>query len=51
MPDDKDSEKNKKGIGSEYHQVPPPLRGNYTFYDEEKVAKCLNMVDQLNILI
>ncbi|XP_021990848.1 uncharacterized protein LOC110887577 [Helianthus annuus] len=24
-PDDNDSEKNKKGIGSEYHQVPPPF--------------------------
>ncbi|KAJ0789256.1 hypothetical protein HanPI659440_Chr05g0201371 [Helianthus annuus] len=45
--DDKDSDKNKKGIGSEYHQVPPPLRDNYTFYDEEKVAKGLNIVDQL----
>ncbi|KAJ0694889.1 hypothetical protein HanPI659440_Chr15g0613961 [Helianthus annuus] len=45
-PDDKDSEKNKKGIGSEY-QVPPPLRGNYMFCDEERVAKGLNMVDQL----
>ncbi|MFS7888887.1 hypothetical protein Hanom_Chr00s000002g01600331 [Helianthus anomalus] len=25
-PDDYDSEKNKKGIGSQYHQVPPPLK-------------------------
>ncbi|MFS7977448.1 hypothetical protein Hanom_Chr10g00904081 [Helianthus anomalus] len=46
-PDDKDTEKNTKGIGSEYHQVPPPLRNNYTFYDEEKVAKGLNIVAQL----
>ncbi|MFS7998145.1 hypothetical protein Hanom_Chr12g01150271 [Helianthus anomalus] len=39
-PDDKDSEKkNKKGIGSEYHQVPPPLENNYTFYDYQEVAK------------
>ncbi|MFS8024217.1 hypothetical protein Hanom_Chr16g01460631 [Helianthus anomalus] len=46
-PDDNDSEKNKKGIGSEYHQVPPPLEKNYTFYDDEMVAKAMNMVDQL----
>ena len=46
-PDDKDTDKNKKGIGSEFHQVPPPLRNNYTFYDEEKVAKGLNIADQL----
>ncbi|KAF5759446.1 putative transcription factor interactor and regulator CCHC(Zn) family [Helianthus annuus] len=46
-PDDKDTDKNRKGIGSEFHQVPPPLRNNYTFYDEEKVAKGLNIVDQL----
>ncbi|XP_022042023.1 interaptin-like [Helianthus annuus] len=38
-PDGKDSEKNKKGIGSEYHQVPPSLEDNYTFYDGEKVEK------------
>ncbi|MFS7911440.1 hypothetical protein Hanom_Chr02g00118111 [Helianthus anomalus] len=35
-----------KGIGSEYHQVPPPLEKKYTFYDDEKVAKAINMVDQ-----
>ncbi|KAJ0826973.1 putative transcription factor interactor and regulator CCHC(Zn) family [Helianthus annuus] len=46
-PDDKDTNKCKKGIGSEFHQVPPPLRDNYTFYDEEKVAKGLNIADQL----
>ncbi|KAJ0836751.1 putative transcription factor interactor and regulator CCHC(Zn) family [Helianthus annuus] len=46
-PDNKDTNLCKKGIGSEYHQVPPPLRDNYTFYDEEKVAKGLNIVDQL----
>ncbi|KAJ0763806.1 hypothetical protein HanPI659440_Chr08g0285171 [Helianthus annuus] len=46
-PDDKDTDNCKKGIGSEFHQVPPPLRNNYTFYDEEKVAKGLNIVDQL----
>ncbi|KAJ0929621.1 putative transcription factor interactor and regulator CCHC(Zn) family [Helianthus annuus] len=46
-PDEKASEKNKKGIGSEYHQVPPPLENNYTFYDGEKVEKVINMVDQL----
>ncbi|MFS7946068.1 hypothetical protein Hanom_Chr06g00531681 [Helianthus anomalus] len=44
-PDDNDSEKNKKGIGSEYHQVPPPLEKSYTFYDDEKVAKAISMVD------
>ncbi|KAJ0912570.1 hypothetical protein HanRHA438_Chr06g0275811 [Helianthus annuus] len=36
-PDGKESEKNKKGIGSEYHQVPLPLENIYTFYDGEKV--------------
>ncbi|KAM0013533.1 hypothetical protein Hdeb2414_s0042g00740311 [Helianthus debilis subsp. tardiflorus] len=46
-PDGKDSEKNKKGIGSEFHQVPPPLENNYTFFDGEKVEKAINMVDQL----
>ncbi|KAJ0734585.1 putative transcription factor interactor and regulator CCHC(Zn) family [Helianthus annuus] len=46
-PDDKDTDSCKKGIGSEFHQVPPPLRNNYTFYDEEKVAKGLNIADQL----
>ncbi|KAJ0714031.1 putative transcription factor interactor and regulator CCHC(Zn) family [Helianthus annuus] len=46
-PDNKDTNVCKKGIGSEYHQVPPPLRDNYTFYDEEKVAKGLNIADQL----
>ncbi|MFS7946707.1 hypothetical protein Hanom_Chr06g00539481 [Helianthus anomalus] len=50
-PDDKDSEKNKKGIGSEYHKVPPPLKEKYAFYDEEKVIKGLNMVDQLHVNI
>ncbi|KAJ0809384.1 putative transcription factor interactor and regulator CCHC(Zn) family [Helianthus annuus] len=45
-PDEKESE-NKKGIGSEYHQVPPPLENNYTFYDGEQVEKVINMVDQL----
>ncbi|XP_035841293.1 golgin subfamily A member 6-like protein 6 [Helianthus annuus] len=34
-PGDDDSEKNKKGIGSEYHQVPPPKK--LAFYDDEKV--------------
>ncbi|MFS7912487.1 hypothetical protein Hanom_Chr02g00130521 [Helianthus anomalus] len=46
-PNDHDSEKNKKGTGSEFHQVPPPLENNYTFYDDEKVAKTINIVDQL----
>ncbi|KAJ0604142.1 putative transcription factor interactor and regulator CCHC(Zn) family [Helianthus annuus] len=46
-PDNKDTNVCKKGIGSEYHQVPPPLRDNYTFYDEEKVAKGLNIAEQL----
>ncbi|KAJ0456093.1 putative transcription factor interactor and regulator CCHC(Zn) family [Helianthus annuus] len=46
-PDDKDTNNCKKGIDSEFHQVPPPLRDNYTFYDEEKVAKGLNIADQL----
>ncbi|MFS7934998.1 hypothetical protein Hanom_Chr05g00398231 [Helianthus anomalus] len=46
-PDDNDSEKNKKEIGSEYHQVPPPFEKKFTFYDDEKVAKAFNMVDQL----
>ncbi|MFS7919099.1 hypothetical protein Hanom_Chr03g00208901 [Helianthus anomalus] len=46
-PNDKDSKKNKKGIGPGYHQVPPPLEDNYTFYDGEKVEKAINMVDQL----
>ena len=44
-PDGKDSEKNKKGIGSEFHQVPPPEK--FAFYDDEKVEKAFNMVDQL----
>ncbi|MFS8021614.1 hypothetical protein Hanom_Chr16g01429501 [Helianthus anomalus] len=39
--DDHDFDKNKKGIGSEYHQVPPPLENNYTFYDDEKVEKAV----------
>ncbi|KAJ0446513.1 putative transcription factor interactor and regulator CCHC(Zn) family [Helianthus annuus] len=46
-PDNKDTNVCNKGIGSEYHQVPPPLRDSYTFYDEEKVAKGLNIADQL----
>ncbi|MFS7977249.1 hypothetical protein Hanom_Chr10g00901831 [Helianthus anomalus] len=46
-PNDNDSEKNKKGIGSEYHQVPPPLENNYTFCDDEKVVKGINTVNQL----
>ncbi|MFS8002461.1 hypothetical protein Hanom_Chr13g01202331 [Helianthus anomalus] len=46
-PDDSDSENNKKGIGSKYHQVPPPLDKNDAFYDDKKVAKTMNMVDQL----
>ncbi|KAJ0652898.1 putative transcription factor interactor and regulator CCHC(Zn) family [Helianthus annuus] len=46
-PDNKDTDNCKKGIGSEFHQVPPPLRNNYTFYDEEKVAKGLNITEQL----
>ncbi|MFS8006475.1 hypothetical protein Hanom_Chr14g01249571 [Helianthus anomalus] len=45
-PDDNDSDKNKKGIGSEYHQVPPPFEKNYTFNYDEKVAKEINIVDQ-----
>ncbi|KAF5778302.1 putative transcription factor interactor and regulator CCHC(Zn) family [Helianthus annuus] len=44
-PDGKDSEQNKKGIGSEFHQVPPPKK--FAFYDDEKVEKAFNMVDQL----
>ncbi|KAJ0508376.1 putative transcription factor interactor and regulator CCHC(Zn) family [Helianthus annuus] len=44
-PDGKDSEQNKKGIGSEFHQVPPPEK--FVFYDEEKVEKAFNLVDQL----
>ncbi|MFS7969417.1 hypothetical protein Hanom_Chr09g00808961 [Helianthus anomalus] len=46
-PDDNDSEKNKKGICSEYHQIPPPLEKKYTLCDDENVAKAINMVDQL----
>ncbi|MFS7961594.1 hypothetical protein Hanom_Chr08g00716941 [Helianthus anomalus] len=46
-PEDKDPKKNNKGIGSEYHQVPPPFEENFTFYDDEKVEKAFNMVDQL----
>ncbi|MFS8022487.1 hypothetical protein Hanom_Chr16g01440001 [Helianthus anomalus] len=46
-PDNNDSEKNKKDIGSEYHQVPPPFEKKFTFYDDEKVAKAFDMVDQL----
>ncbi|KAF5773936.1 hypothetical protein HanRHA438_Chr13g0605141 [Helianthus annuus] len=45
--DDNDSKKNKKEIGSEYHQVPPPLEKNYTFYDDEMVVKAFDMVDHL----
>ncbi|KAM0071966.1 putative transcription factor interactor and regulator CCHC(Zn) family [Helianthus debilis subsp. tardiflorus] len=44
-PDGKDSEQNKKGIDSEFHQVPPPEK--FVFYDEEKVEKAFNMADQL----
>ncbi|KAJ0876109.1 putative transcription factor interactor and regulator CCHC(Zn) family [Helianthus annuus] len=44
-PGDGESEQNKKGIGSEFHQVPPPEK--FAFYDEEKVEKAFNMVDQL----
>ncbi|KAJ0480467.1 putative transcription factor interactor and regulator CCHC(Zn) family [Helianthus annuus] len=43
-PGDDESEQNKKGIGSEFHQVPPPEK--FAFYDEEKVEKAFNMVDQ-----
>ncbi|KAJ0560275.1 hypothetical protein HanHA300_Chr06g0209641 [Helianthus annuus] len=43
-PNGKDSELNKKGIGSEFHQVPPPEK--FAFYDDEKVEKAFNMVDQ-----
>ncbi|MFS7995411.1 hypothetical protein Hanom_Chr12g01117611 [Helianthus anomalus] len=32
--DDNDSEKNKKGIGSEYHQIPPPFEKKFTLYDD-----------------
>ncbi|MFS8031196.1 hypothetical protein Hanom_Chr17g01542981 [Helianthus anomalus] len=46
-PDENDSEKNKKGIGSEYHQVSPSFKKKFTFYDDEKVAKAFNIVDQL----
>ncbi|XP_021984993.1 uncharacterized protein LOC110880862 [Helianthus annuus] len=45
--DDKDSERNTKGIGSEYNQVPPLFEKNFTFYDDEKLEKAFNMVDQL----
>ncbi|XP_022014280.1 protein MNN4-like [Helianthus annuus] len=38
-PDYNDFEKNKKGIGSEYHQVPPLFEEKFTFYDDEKVEK------------
>ncbi|XP_022023988.1 cyclic nucleotide-gated cation channel beta-1-like [Helianthus annuus] len=44
---DKDSERNKIGIVSEYHQVPPPFEKKFTFYDDDKVEKAFNMVDQL----
>ncbi|KAJ0573288.1 hypothetical protein HanRHA438_Chr06g0264711 [Helianthus annuus] len=44
-PNGKDSELNKKGIGSEFHQVPPPEK--FAFYDDEKVEKAFNVVDQL----
>ncbi|KAJ0501304.1 hypothetical protein HanHA300_Chr11g0399291 [Helianthus annuus] len=44
-PGDGDSEKNKKGIGFEFHQVPPPEK--FAFYDDEKIEKAFNMVDQL----
>ncbi|KAJ0851059.1 putative transcription factor interactor and regulator CCHC(Zn) family [Helianthus annuus] len=44
-PGDGESEQNKKGIGSEFHQVPPPEK--FAFYDEEKVEKAFNMVDKL----
>ncbi|KAM0057614.1 putative transcription factor interactor and regulator CCHC(Zn) family [Helianthus debilis subsp. tardiflorus] len=44
-PGEGESEQNKKGIGSEFHQVPPPEK--FAFYDEEKVEKAFNMVDQL----
>ncbi|MFS7935805.1 hypothetical protein Hanom_Chr05g00407861 [Helianthus anomalus] len=46
-PNGKESEKNKKGIRLEYHQVPPPLEDNYTFYDCKNVEKVINMVEQL----
>ncbi|MFS7890054.1 hypothetical protein Hanom_Chr00s000006g01614231 [Helianthus anomalus] len=48
-PYENDSEKKniKKGIASEYHQVLPPMEGFYTFYDDEKVEKAINMVDHL----
>ncbi|XP_035834149.1 centlein-like [Helianthus annuus] len=45
-PDDNDFEQNKKGIGSEYHLVPPPFEEKFTFYDDEKVEKSFNMVNQ-----
>ncbi|MFS8002343.1 hypothetical protein Hanom_Chr13g01200981 [Helianthus anomalus] len=45
--DDNDSKKNNKGIGSEYHQVPPPFEKKFTFYDDEKVEKAFNMVDKM----
>ncbi|MFS7930735.1 hypothetical protein Hanom_Chr04g00347781 [Helianthus anomalus] len=43
-PDENKSEKKniKKGIRSEYHQVPLPIEGNYTFDDGEKVEKTIN---------
>ncbi|KAM0050072.1 putative transcription factor interactor and regulator CCHC(Zn) family [Helianthus debilis subsp. tardiflorus] len=44
-PSDDDSEKNKKGIGSEFHQVPPLEK--FAFYDDENVEKAFNIVDQL----
>ncbi|XP_021992061.1 uncharacterized protein LOC110888869 [Helianthus annuus] len=43
-PNGRDSEQNKKGIGSEYHQVLPLFEDKFTFYDDEKVEKAFNMV-------
>ncbi|KAM0007299.1 hypothetical protein Hdeb2414_s0145g00813001 [Helianthus debilis subsp. tardiflorus] len=39
--------KNKKEIESEYHQVPPQLENNYTFYGNKEVEQAINMVDKL----
>ncbi|XP_021991282.1 myb-like protein X [Helianthus annuus] len=48
-PDVNDSEKNKKGIGSKYHQVPPPFEEKITFYDDEKVEKAFNMSENVHL--
>ncbi|MFS8024478.1 hypothetical protein Hanom_Chr16g01463731 [Helianthus anomalus] len=37
----------KRELSEKEKKVPPPLENNYTFYDDEKVAKSINIVDQL----